>query len=426
MNFRDTFSLAFTTVKNNRLRTGITVGIIALGIFAIIGINTAITSLKQKLTESFSTMGANAFTIRFKQRQMHFGDGGNSDLKLSKKGRKKEKASNLDKPITLEQADAFKKEYDFPGTVGVYIFANRNAIVSYEKKKTTPNVWLVGGDENFLLLNSYSLSAGRNFSKADAESGRNFCLIGQDVLNRLFKNNKDKAVNSIIRINDIPYIVLGVLGSRGSSFGMSRDNIVLVSYKNADKNFTSSRSSYTIAVNTDEVKQSQNAMGEAEGRFRSIRKLNITEESNFVIDRNDAIIERLFNSLRFITITASVIGFITLMGAAIGLMNIMLVAVNERTREVGLIKALGGKKKTIRQQFLSEAVLISLMGAVLGIVIGVLGGNVVSFLVKTNFVVPWGWVFSGVIICTAVGLLAGIYPAIKAGRLNPIEALRYE
>src|SRR5204863_4582164 len=157
MNFKDTFSLAYTTVKNNKLRTGITVGIIALGIFAIIGINTAITSLKQKLTESFSTMGANAFTIRFKQRQIHFGEG-NSDLKLSKKGKKKEKTSNLDKPITLEEAEGFKQRYPFPGTVGVYIFANRNAIVSYEKKKTTPNVWLIGGDENFLVLNSYSLS----------------------------------------------------------------------------------------------------------------------------------------------------------------------------------------------------------------------------------------------------------------------------
>ena len=426
MNFLDTFSLAYSTVRNNKLRTGITVAIIALGIFAIIGINTALTSLKQKLTESFSTMGANAFTIRFKQRQIHFGDGGNSDLKLSKKGRRKEKASNLDKPITIEQADGFKKAYSFPGTVGVYIFANRNAIISYEKKKTTPNVLLMGGDENFLILNSYTLSAGRNFSKAEAESGRNFCLLGQDVLNRLFKNNKDKAVNSIIRINDVPYIVLGVLGSRGSSFGMSRDNLVLVSYKNVDRNFSNSRSSYTIAVTTDDINQTGNAMGEAEGQFRSIRKLNITEESNFVIDRNDAVIERLFTSLRYITMAVSVIGFITLIGAAIGLMNIMLVAVNERTREVGLIKALGGKKKTIRQQFLSEAVLISLMGAIIGIVVGVLGGNVVSILVKTNFVVPWGWVFTGVILCTLVGLVAGIYPAYKAGRLNPIDALRYE
>ena len=426
MNFRDTFSLAYTTVKNNRLRTGITVGIIALGIFAIIGINTAITSLKQKLTESFSTMGANAFTIRFKQRQIHFGDGGNSDLKLSKKGKRKEKTSNLDKPITIEQAEEFKKQYSFNGTVGVYIFANRNAIISYEKRKTTPNVMLLGGDENFLPLNSYTLAAGRNFSKAEAESGRNYCLIGQDVLNRLFKENKDKAVNSIIRINDIPYIVLGVLGSRGSSFGMSRDNLVLTSNKNIDRNFSNSRNTYTIAVMTEDINQTGNAMGEAEGQFRSIRKLEVTEESNFVIDRNDAIVERLFTSLSFITTAAVVIGFITLIGSAIALMNIMLVSVSERTREVGLIKAIGGKNGAVSGQFLLESVIISLLGAGFGIILGIILGNVASLLFDTGFVIPWDWVLYGILICTIVGLGAGLYPAIKAGRLNPIEALRYE
>jgi putative ABC transport system permease protein len=426
MKFTDIFSLAYATIKTNRLRTGITIGIIALGIFAIIGINTAITALKQKLTESFSTMGASAFTIRFKQRQMHFGGGGDSDLKLSKKGKRKEKTSNLDKPITMEQAEAFRNGYSFPATVGVYIWAGRNAIVSYEKKKTTPNVMLLGCDENYLLLNSFTLSSGRNFSKADVQSGRNYCLIGQDIVNRLFKENPQKAVNTIIRVNDLPFIVLGILGSRGSSFGFSRDNIVLTSYKNVDRNFSNNSSSYTIAVMTDDINQTNNAMGEAEGQFRSVRRLNITEESNFVIDRNDAVIARFFTSLNFITTAASAVGFITLLGAAIALMNIMLVAVNERTREVGLIKAIGGKKKTIRQQFLSEAVLISLFGAALGIVLGVLGGNIVSILVKTNFVVPWGSVLKGIFICTLVGLAAGIYPAFKAGKLNPIDALRYE
>src|SRR5215471_2733146 len=259
MKFTDIFSLAYTTIKTNRLRTGITIGIIALGIFAIIGINTAITALKQKLTESFSTMGASAFTIRFKQRQMHFGGGGDSDLKLSKKGKKKEKTSNLDRPITLEQAEAFKNRYAFHATVGVYVWGGNNTLVSFDKTKTTPNVWLIGVDENYLYLNSYSLKSGRNFSSAEIQSGGNYCLIGQDIVNRLFKVNPEKAVNSIIRVNDRPYIVLGVLSSRGSSFGMSRDNIVLTSYKNADRNFVNNNSSYTIAVMTDDIKQTDNA-----------------------------------------------------------------------------------------------------------------------------------------------------------------------
>jgi putative ABC transport system permease protein len=246
------------------------------------------------------------------------------------------------------------------------------------------------------------------------------------VANKLFNNQPDKAVNTIIRVNDLPFRVLGVLGSRGSSFGFSRDNLVLTSYKNIDKNFANAGSSYTIAVMTDNLKQAENAMGEAEGLFRGIRKLNTTEESNFVLDRNDSVAEKAMNSLGFLTISATVIALITLIGAAIGLMNIMLVSVTERTKEVGLIKALGGKSKVVKQQFLLEAVLISLFGAFFGIVLGIIAGNGAALLFGTGFVVPWNWVLLGIAICTVVGLLAGLYPAIKAGKLNPIEALRYE
>jgi putative ABC transport system permease protein len=167
-------------------------------------------------------------------------------------------------------------------------------------------------------------------------------------------------------------------------------------------------------------------MGEAEGTFRAIRKLNTTEESNFVLDRNDAIAEKAMKSLGFLTISATVIGLITLIGAAIGLMNIMLVSVTERTKEVGLIKAIGGKSKLVRRQFLLEAIIISLLGAMFGILLGVAVGNLFSIVLKTGFVVPWNWIIYGIVICTIVGLLAGLYPALKAGRLNPIEALRYE
>ena len=426
MNTADIFVLAYRTVRSNKLRTGITIGIIALGIFAIIGINTGIRAIQQKLSESFSTMGANGFTVRFKERQIRFGGGGQSDLKVAKKGRKKEKTSNLGKPITIEQADEFKHYYTFPATTGISVFVNRNTIVSYYEKKTTPNVLLLGADENYLLLNGFQLSAGRNFNQTDVQSGRNVCLLGHDVANKLFKNNIEKAVNQIVRVNDIPYRVLGVLASRGSSFGFSRDNIVILGYINIDKNFGNNVSSYTIAVMTDDIKKVDNAMGEAEGVFRAVRKLTTTEENNFVLDRNDAIAERAMNSLRYITISISAIGFITLMGAAIALMNIMLVAVNERTREVGLIKAIGAKSRTIRMQFLLEAIIISLFGAGFGIILGLIGGNLVAMLFKTSFLIPWDWVFLGIVICTIVGLLAGLYPALKAGRLNPIEALRYE
>ncbi|MGZ3958411.1 MAG: ABC transporter permease, partial [Flavisolibacter sp.] len=223
---------------------------------------------------------------------------------------------------------------------------------------------------------------------------------------------------------DVPYRVLGVLASRGSSFGLSRDNIVILGYKNAKKYF--GVKNYVLGIMTNDVKQVENAMGEAEGLFRPIRRLATTEESNFVLERSNSIAEKAMSVLGYLTDAVIVIGLITLIGSAIGLMNIMLVSVAERTKEVGLIKAIGGKSSAVRQQFLLESVIISVLGALFGIILGVMVGNIFSMVLNTGFVVPWRWVFYGVGICSIVGLLAGLYPALKAGKLNPIEALRYE
>ena len=428
MQFADIFSLAFRTIRGNKLRTGLTVSIIAFGIMALIGIITAIQAMNQKLTESFSTMGANGFTIRYKQRNIRFGQGGgnnNSEMKISQKGQRKERTSNLDKKITIKQAELFVDSFQFPATIGIGISGGRNSIISYETRKTSPNIFLLGGDENYLALNGFAVEVGRNFNRLDIQSGRNVCLLGYDVANKLFKQGLQGSVNKIVRINSIPYRVLGVLESRGSSFGFSRDNVVLTSYTNMERNFNTG-GSYNIAIQATDINQVPAAMGEAEGLFRSIRRLSTTEQSNFVLDRADSVAEKAMNSLGFLTISATVIGLITLIGAAIGLMNIMLVSVSERTREVGLIKAIGGKRRAVSRQFLLEAIIISILGAFFGIILGVAVGNLFSYVLKTGFVVPWNWVFYGIVICTGVGLAAGFYPARKAGKLNPIEALRYE
>lgn len=425
MNFADIFSLAFRTIRGNKLRTGLTVAIIAFGIMALVGIITAIKAMNQKFTESFSTMGANSFTLRFKERQIRFGGGGNQDVKLTKKGGRKEKKSNLGKLITQDEAELFVQRFNFPSVKSISLFGNRNNMVSHENRKTSPNVMMFGGDENYLMLNGFNLLAGRNINKLDVQTSRNVCILGYDVAKKLFKQGAERAVNAVVRINNVPYRVLGVLESRGSTFGFSRDNVIITSYKNVDRNFPSGFS-YVVAVMTNDLLKVNEAMGEAEGIFRAVRKLTTTEESNFVLDRSDSVAEKAMNSLRFLTVSATVIGLITLIGAAIGLMNIMLVSVSERTREVGLVKAIGGKSGMVSRQFLLEAIIISLLGALLGIVLGIMVGNLFSIVLKTGFVVPWNWVIYGIILCTAVGLLAGLYPALKAGRLNPIEALRYE
>jgi putative ABC transport system permease protein len=425
MKFLDTFSLAFRTVRGNKLRTGITVAIIAFGIMALVGIRTAIEAMQQKFIESFSSMGATGFTIRYREPRFHMG--GNSDVQKEKKGQKKERKSNFGKPITKAEAEAFKSTFDFPSRVSINIFGARDAVVSYGNKKTNPTVRVYGGDENFVDQNGFTFAYGRSLNELDIQSGRNVCIIGTDIAKKFFGENLEKPIDRMIRVNSIPFRVIGTLNPKGSTLGMSWDNVIITSYNNVRRFFNSDpNSSFSIQVKVGDLQLMDAAIGHATGIFRPIRRLATTDEDNFVIDKSDSFVEMLLDNLKYLTGAALVIGFITLIGAAIGLMNIMLVAVTERTKEIGLVKAIGGRQSNVRQQFLYEAIIISLMGALFGVVLGVIVGNSFSLVLNTGFVVPWNWMGLGILICSIVGLVAGIYPAFKASRLNPIEALRYE
>jgi len=423
MNRKDLISIAFRTIRGNRLRTGITVAIIAFGIMALVGIITAISAMEQKFTESFSAMGSNGFTIRFREVQRNFNN--NNEVKKTERGAKKVKKSNEGKPITQDQAEAFKKNYTYPALTSISVSGGSNYLLSGNNNKTLPTVRLYGGDENYLDLSGYEISEGRPLLETDVKTAANLCVVGMDVAKKLFPNRAAAIVNQSIRINGVPYRVVGLLKEKGSTFGFSRDNIVITTYTNARRQF-GLNNSFSVGVKAPLVTMVDEAMGEAQGTFRPIRKLQVSEADNFYLDKSDSFAQMAISNLKFLTISAFVVGLITLIGAAIGLMNIMLVAVTERTKEVGLIKAIGGKQDAVRFQFLMESILISLLGAVIGIVLGILVGNLFSVVLGTGFVVPWNWVVYGVLICSIVGLLAGLYPALKASRLNPIEALRYE
>ncbi|MDR0793666.1 MAG: ABC transporter permease [Chitinophagaceae bacterium] len=427
MALTDSISLAYRTVRSNKLRTGITVTIISLGITALIGIITAIQALNISMRKSFSSMGANGFSITYKDRFRFNRNDNSDDNNDNGNAKRKAKKSNLDKYITLREAELFKATYNMPGLTSIAFDGTQDNEVHYQSKKTNPNIRISGGDENYLEVNGYTLSVGRSFNKIDVESGRGVCILGNNVANKLFGENTERAVEKVVTINGYPYRVLGVLEVKGSSGPMgNRDNIVLTTYNNLRRTGNFYTASFSIGITTQDVSMIDASVAEATAVFRAIRKLTPTDKDNFVIVKSDRLAEMFLSNLSGIQAAAGAIGFITLIGAAIGLMNIMLVAVTERTKEVGLIKALGGKRKNIFRQFIFESTIISIMGAVIGILLGVALGNIISFLLKSGFFVPWGWVIFGITVCTGVGLLAGLWPAIKASKLNPITALRYE
>ncbi|TDW99282.1 ABC transporter permease [Dinghuibacter silviterrae] len=425
MRFSDTFSLAFHTIKANRLRAGITISIIALGITALVGIMTAIEAMDNSIYENFTLLGANTFVIHYRAHDF-LGDDGNDVKKTSRKNAEKVKKSQEGQVITFYQAKTFKDRFTFPAAVSIAQTGDFNATVFYGIHKTNPTVRVIGGDENYLYSSGYTLEVGRNFSPLDLETGRDVAILGMDVAKKIFGDAWRTAENSIIRVDGARYRVIGVLKAKGASSFLSLDNIVITTLNNVRRVYQGSSNTLNLSVTVRDIQQMDAAIGEATGIFRQVRGLSVTESDNFYIDRSDSLANQLKNLLLYVTIAAIFIGCITLIGSAIGLMNIMLVAVNERTREIGLVKSLGARRGTIRSQFLLESILISLFGASLGILLGMCVGNLFAVFLGTGFVVPWLWMFLGIVICSLTGLLAGLYPAIKAGGLDPIVALRYE
>ena len=408
---RENLRIALQSIRSNLLRTVLTVLIIAVGITALVGILTAIDAIKKSITEEFTFMGANTFTITSRGMRVQVGN---------ERYRTKNHAY-----INYYQAKDFKEEFDFPATVSISAYATGTATVKYASNKSNPNVTVQGVDESYIYTAGHEIERGRNFSASDITDGLNVVLLGDGLINKLF----DKGINPIqkeVSIGGGRYRVVGTLKKKGGAFGSAGDNICLLPFTNVRNYFSRPNMNFNVQIKIENSQLIDAAMGEAEGSFRTIRGLAPSDESDFNIEKSDNLVNILLKNISNISIAAIIIGIITLFGAAIGLMNIMLVSVTERTREIGVRKAIGATSSLVKQQFLIEAIVIGQIGGALGIILGILVGNVVSSLMNISFIIPWAWIILGSLLCFGVGIISGYYPAKKASRFDPIESLRYE
>lgn len=407
MHIKETTQQAYDSLKANKLRSFLTLLALVIGVFSVIVSTTAVAVLDNYFKNTMSIMGSDVINVsRTPSVQM----GSLSEEIRNRKEIDFRTAENLEDRMRIGRGMSPDE------TFGI-------AKISFGDQETEPNVRVRGSNENYLLNNSYELEDGRNFTRDDIQYARNAVILGKDVQNVLFKN--EYPVGKQIRFGGKPYTVIGILEPKGQIFGQSFDNFVLIPYTTALNVYGGDRN-INIQLRAPEINLITETVEEITGILRVIRKVNPGENNDFEISTNETLTGTFDTFTTALYLGGFAIGFITLLGAGIGVMNIMLVSVSERTREIGVRKAVGATRKAIVSQFLMEAVFICQLGGIIGMILGIGVGNLMALWIETEAVIPLWSVAGGFFGMLIVGLVFGVYPAYKASKLDPIESLRYE
>jgi putative ABC transport system permease protein len=413
MLFREIIAMALSSLGANKLRAALTMTGITIGVFSIISVMTAIGALQNSIENGLSFLGSNIFQF------------GKYPVNINASGEIKKKYQN-------------RRDISYRQALHYYELMQGNAreiclkCFGYELKgqavyngvKTTPSLLIVGTNRSFLTANAYTLGYGRNLNDEDVDLARNVIVVGKMIEKRLFPH--ESPIGKVIRMSGHTYTIIGVLAEKGTSFGQSQDDICIMPITRFFEDFGAAKRTVNIATQSFSQETYNGTLDRGIGAMRIARGLRADQENDFEIYSNDSIKSAFTSIAGVVRIGAFVISFIALVAAGIGIMNIMLVSVTERTKEIGVRKSIGARSRDILRQFLTEAVFISEAGGILGIILGVIGGDLLAVWLKADIIFPFGWAIAGLVVCSAIGIGFGLYPAYRAAALDPIDALRYE